>query len=118
MHGYIFFVLVAVFIAIMFRLMHGGMDRNRITRYIESRRGRLIDANWMLFGPGWAGKGKARIYEVRYIDKDGNQHRAFCKTSGWSGVYFTEDRIEQSVDAPKAQDSLEEENRRLHDELD
>ncbi len=44
--------------------------------------------SWTFFGPGWAGKNEDRIYEIRYLDKDGNQHHAYCKTSGWSGVYF------------------------------
>jgi hypothetical protein len=55
---------------------------------------------------------------VRYSDKEGNQHHAYCKTSGWSGVYFTEDGVEQGAGAGKDQPSLEEENRRLREELE
>lgn len=94
MGGYILIALAGVFLAVMFRLQHGEMDHDRITRYVEARGGRLIDFHWVPFGPGWVGKNDDRIYEVRYLDSDGNRHHAYCKTSGWSGVYFTEDVAE------------------------
>ena len=111
-------VAVAIVVAILFRVMHGGMDHNRIGAYIEARGGKVIDASWVPFGPGWEGKGKDRIYEVRYVDKDGNPHHAYCKTSGWSGVYFTEDKIERTGEVGDEKRSLEEENRRLREELE
>jgi hypothetical protein len=71
------------------------------------------------FGPGWFGEKSDRIYAVRYLDKDGNEHEARCKTSMWTGVYFTQDEIVRHAKRPSdKQESLEEENRRLRDELE
>ena len=95
-------IVAAVIVAIVLRWMHGGMDHDRIRQYVEARGGRLINASWVLFGPGSIGKGWNRIYEVRYLDKDGNRHHAYCKTSGWSGVYITRDSIEHHADSPEA----------------
>jgi hypothetical protein len=70
-----------------------GLDKSRITEYVHQRGGRVISISWAPFGRGWFGTKNARIYEVVYYDGDGNQHFATCKTSMWSGVYWTDDRI-------------------------
>ena len=62
---------------------------------------------------------------MRYLDRDGNEHVAHCKTSLFTGVYFTEDRIVRYAPRP-AEDAageadalaLAEENRRLRAELE
>jgi len=107
------------------RLAAGALDRGRVKEYVESRGGRLIDTTWEPFGPGWFGEKSDRIYSVHYRDRDGNEHRAHCKTSMWTGVYFTQDSIVKRR-APDDADArpttkrelLEEENRRLREELD
>lgn len=111
-------VVAVIVAAAVLRLLRGSRDHDRIRWYIEGRGGKLIDANWVPFGPGWDGDQANRTYEVRYLDKDGNRHHAFCKTNTSSGVYFTEDRIEQRTDVPNTKRSLEEENRRLREELE
>jgi hypothetical protein len=117
----VFLVLIPLFIiiAIVIRLAAGGLDQNRVRQYVESRGGRVIEASWSPFGPGWFGEKSDRIYAVRYLDRDGNEHQAYCKTSLWTGVYFTEDRIIKYADRPEGEQlSLEEENRRLREEVD
>src|SRR2546425_905619 len=117
----VFFLVVPLFIvlAIAIRLVAGGFDHNRVSQYVESQGGKVISANWSPFGPGWFGDKHNRIYEVRYVDRDGNEHHAYCKTSMLTGVYFTEDRIVAHARGGKPQpSSLEEENRRLRAELD
>lgn len=114
-----FFVL-----AIVIRLLAGGLDGDRVRVYIEKRGGRLLSSGWAPFGKGWFGEQSDRIYEVRYLDRDRNEHFATCKTSMFTGVYFTEDRIvrysEPRTGHPKADSrltQLEQENRRLREEL-
>ena len=53
-------ILAAVAVAVLFRLMSGSMDHDRIKDYITARGGKVTDARWVLFGPGrgWA---RARI---------------------------------------------------------
>jgi hypothetical protein len=113
-------VFLIIVIGIVIRLMAGGLDHDRVREYIESRGGNVIDAHWAPFGPGWFGERRDRIYEVRYVDGDGNEHLAHCKTSLWSGVYFTEDQIVRRAKDPAGQMaiSLEQENRQLREELE
>jgi HAMP domain-containing protein len=119
--GILLVILVAIGIAIAFRLFAGSMDRERLRQYVEARGGRVIDATWAPFGPGWFGGNKERIYQVRYLDHDGNVHEAYARTSMWTGVYFTEDLIIKRGKPPIGQEeveSLEEENARLRSELE
>jgi hypothetical protein len=119
MEGFLLLIPLVIIIAIVIRLAAGGLDHDRVRQYVESRGGRVIEANWSPFGPGWFGEKSDRIYAVRYLDRDGNEHQAYCKTSMWTGVYFTEDRIVTYADRPAGEKpSLEEENRRLREELD
>jgi hypothetical protein len=120
-YGIFLVILVVIGIAIAFRLFAGSMDRARLRQYVETRGGRVIDATWAPFGPGWFGGNKERIYQVRYLDHDGNVHEAYARTSMWTGVYFTEDQIIQRSKPPIGQEeaeSLEEENARLRSELE
>lgn len=114
-------ILVVIGIAIGFRLLAGSMDRERIRGYVETRGGKVIETTWAPFGPGWFGGNKERIYQVRYLDHGGNVHEAYARTSMWTGVYFTEDQITQHAKTPideEEVESLEEENRRLRQELE
>src|SRR6516162_3058424 len=113
-------ILVVICIALGFRLLAGSMDRERIRGYVEDRGGKVIETTWAPFGPGWFGGNKERIYQVRYLDRDGNVHEAYARTSMWTGVYFTEDQITQHAKTPideEEVESLEQENRRLREEL-
>jgi hypothetical protein len=116
---------MAVFIVfgIVLRLAAGREDQVRIAQYLEERGGKLLDSKWSPFGTGWWGERGDRIYTVRYLDKDGNENEAHCKTSACSGVYFTEDRIVKNTARPappaaQSESALEAENRQLRKELE
>lgn len=114
-----FLILIPIFVAlaVLFRVAVGGMDHDRIRDYVESRGGQVLDSSWAPFGPGWFGEKSDRIYLIHYLDADGNEHEAHCKTSMLTGVYFTEDRIVAYAEQPPPV-SLEEENRRLREEVE
>jgi hypothetical protein len=86
-----FAVLLVVGIALWMFSM--SLDKGRITDYIQQRGGRIVSVNWAPFGRGWFGEKNDRIFEVVYIDSAGKEHFATCKTSLFSGVYWTEDRV-------------------------
>lgn len=123
------FVPGVILLMIVIRVIVGLWDKERIRDYIASRGGRVSSCVWAPFGNGWFGEKSDRIYEVRYSDAEGNEHDASCKTSMFTGVYFTEDNVirrakpetnEPYMPEPE-QDSrlhaLERENRRLRAEL-
>src|SRR4051812_36306269 len=86
-------LLIGVVITVLMWVLASSSDRNRIAKYIHERGGRVVSIAWAPFGRGWFGEKNDRIYEVVYYDQEGNQHFASAKTSMWSGVYWTEDRI-------------------------
>ena len=95
-------------LAVVFRLIAGSFDGERVEQYLRERDCELIDKSWDPFGPGWFGEKDSRIYEVVYRDRDGRVHRAHAKTSMMSGVYLTNDRIVEdrpirSVEEEKAE---------------
>jgi hypothetical protein len=86
-------LVVIVVIGVVIWMASMSMDKDRIMAYLQERGGRIVSINWAPFGRGWFGEKNDRIYEVVYYDREGNQHWATCKTSLFSGVYWTEDRI-------------------------
>src|SRR6266478_350007 len=88
-----FAIVAFITIGIVIWVGSMSMDKDRITAYIQERGGRIVSVNWAPFGKGWFGNKNDRIYEVVYHDAEGRQHWATCKTSLFSGVYWTEDRI-------------------------
>jgi hypothetical protein len=82
--------------AILIALFSHAFDNDRVASYIENEMGgKLISKTWEPFGKGWIGEKNDRIYKVLYLDRDGNTHEAFVKTSSFSGVYFSDDKIIQ-----------------------
>jgi len=126
----VFIFIVFIGIAIAVRLFAGSFDGDRVENYVRERGGRLLEKKWAPFGKGWFGEKDSRIYEISYVDRDGNTHRATCKTSLFSGVYFTEDMIvaygarrespgaRGAADRIDPADDLAEENRRLRAEIE
>src|SRR5262245_10649652 len=91
-----FFVLLVIGVlslGLIIRLLAGVLDRDRIRQYVHQRGGRVRNIYWSPFGRGWFGDKHNRIYVVNYDDAQGQQHAATCKTSFWSGVYWTEDQV-------------------------
>lgn len=119
--GFVFLVILA---AVGFRLLADRWDRDRIQQYVAERGGSVNDIAWQPFGRGWFGEKGDRIYEVEYTDRDGGSHSASCKTSLFSGVYFTEDdamprtRPTAVTGADREITSLESENQRLRAEIE
>ncbi len=117
------FILIAFVISlvIFIRLVAGGVDHDRLDQYISERGGRVIERHWNPFGRGWFGSQNERIYDIKYVDKNGNIHQATCKTSLFSGVYFTQDEIVQYSERARQTDreaELEMENRRLKQQIE
>ena len=91
----VLFLPAVIVVAITVRIIAGFMDRERIQRFIGERGGRVLEISWAPFGPGWFGARGTRIYAVSYVDKEGGRHEVYCKTSMWSGVYFTDDKLSE-----------------------
>ena len=108
--------VIAVIVAV--RMIAGTFNHDRIKDYVYRKGGTVTKIEWEPFGPGWFGEKSDAIYKIHYRDRDGNEHRAFCKTSMFTGVYLTEDRIlGMKKESPWENTLLEEENRRLKEEI-
>ncbi len=103
------FLLILV-VVVVIRLHAGSLDTERIEEYVRGRGWKLIDRSWDPFGPGWFGEKSDRIYEIVFEDGEGDTHRAHVKTSLFTGVYLTNDRIVKCSDRRA---DLETENERL-----
>lgn len=108
--------VVFIIIAVVGWMISRVMDSDRVESYLGERGGQLLEKRWSPFGRGWYGDTN-RVYEVRYLDRDGNEHQATCKTSLFSGVYWTDDEIVKYAKRPDAARPLEEENARLRQEI-
>lgn len=116
METYAGFMAFAIVVALVIRLMAGGLDGDRVERYVRDQGWELVDRSWDPFGPGWFGEKGSRIYQIVYRDQRGDLHRAHVKTSMLSGVYLTNDEVvERAAPDPTApaRGDLEEENARL-----
>lgn len=126
MEGVVILIVIALAVGIGFRVLAGNMDHDRIRDYVRNDGGTVDEIAWEPFGPGWFGEKNDRIYRVRYTDRHGNEHVAHCKTSMWTGVYFTEDKVVRYANRTPATprparpttESLEAENQRLRDEVE
>lgn len=71
------------------RVIADQLDRQRIRDYVARNGGAVTSISWNPFGRGWFGERGERIYEVTYRTREGKTVSANCKTSLWSGVYWT-----------------------------
>ena len=103
MTGGMIFVFMVVIVAIS--LLGRSGDKERVRVYFAERGEELLDITRKRFGPGWRGEKDSRIYQVRYRDKLGNIHQAFCKTSIFSGVYLSEDYVVENLQSYVARET-------------
>ena len=87
--GQVLVAVLAIALAIALRLAVDRLDRNRIRADVERTGGQVLDISWNPFGPGWFGS-RERIYDVSYRTLQGATVNATCKTSMFSGVYWTQ----------------------------
>lgn len=52
---------VFIVIAVVFRLVAGGIDGDRVGEYIRNQGGELIESHWSPFGRGWFGEKNAQM---------------------------------------------------------
>jgi hypothetical protein len=91
--GFAVLAILAVVAGVGMWALSMSMDKGRIAEYVQQRGGRIVSISWAPFGKGWFGEKEERLYEVVYYDAEGDQHFATAKTSLWTGVYWTEDRV-------------------------
>ncbi len=112
-------IIIFIVVAIIIRLIAGSLDGGRIESHFSEEGKEFISKEWTPLGKGWFGDKSDRIYKVTYKDKDGNIHEAYCKTSMFSGVYTTDDKIiVHDMKTKPAIKELEEENQKLKEEIE
>jgi len=93
-------LLIFIPIVIALRLIAGALDRDRIKEHIENAGGQVLDITWSPFGTGWFGSKNERIYDVTYRTRQGQTVKATCKTSMFSGVYWTSNSADREIHRP------------------
>ncbi|WP_336899600.1 hypothetical protein [Rhodoferax sp.] len=74
------------------------LDKERVRKLIMASSGTTVSIRWRPLKHGWTsdtlryGDGN-RIYEVHYIDLNGNSRHAWCKTSILGGVALATDDL-------------------------
>jgi len=94
-------LLLVVLGLLALRLLLDRLDRKRIRRHRKSMRCEVDRIRWRPFGYGWPSS--ARIYGVKYMDADGDLHKASCKTSILGDVYFGNDRMLRASDRAESE---------------
>jgi len=84
-----FFGLIGLLVCA--RIFAGCLDRSRICDEIATSGGEVLDITWSPFGRGWFGDQSNRIYEVTYRTETGRTLTATCKTSLFTGVFWSGD---------------------------
>lgn len=74
---------------LVLRLIEDRLDRSRIAGHVAQEGGTIIRIEWNPFERGWFGDRRNRIYQVTYRTRKGKTVTATCKTSMFSGVYWT-----------------------------
>ncbi|MCE9584791.1 MAG: hypothetical protein K8T20_20060 [Planctomycetes bacterium] len=59
----------------------------------------MLASRWQPFGKGWLGGGSGMIYAIRFVNADGREHKALCRTGFLVGVWFTEDEIVEPAES-------------------
>ncbi len=93
---------VLIVFAIGIRILFHYLDKNRIKSEIEQRDGRVIEISWCPFARGWWAEKGERHYRVIFQDSAGRTIQTQCKSSLFTGVYWSGD---ESVIFSVAKDS-------------
>lgn len=118
---YIVFVGFPAVILVVAYFWTRGSGQRRIERDIRNKGGKLISIFYDPYADGLFTR-DGEIYQVQYKDAWGNTHKAQCKTSFFTGVYYKNDEVlelgpreQQKIDRLS---ELADENRRLSEELE
>jgi hypothetical protein len=83
------FIVAAIFVCLIIRLVTHFVDKIRIKDEIESKGGRVISIAWNPLSRGWFFERNERHYdEVTYVDRSGRTVSTTCKTSLFTGIYW------------------------------
>lgn len=85
-----YFLSIAIVAAVALRIVMHFVDKARIRDEIEARGGRVLSIRWNPFARGWFFEKNERHYDVTYRDRAGSTVTTTCKTSLFTGVYWSE----------------------------
>lgn len=116
-HAEFLLLPVVLLLVVGLRVAADRWDRQRIRKDVDARGGRVLDITWKPFGRGWFGEKNDRVYLVDWEDAARAAHRSWCKTSMFSGVFWTEAEGGPGPARGGELERLREENRRLREDL-
>lgn len=90
-----YFLLIAMAAAVALRIILHFIDKERIRDEVGARGGWVISIRWNPFARGWFFEKNERHYDVTYRSRAGAVVTTTCKTSFFSGVYWSEPQTVQ-----------------------
>lgn len=102
-HTLILVLVVAV--CVLLALHIDRLNRKRIREQVAAKGGKVFETRLSLFPENRQGKRDFALYRVRYRDRDGNEHRATCKSGERAKVEFLRDTIVRSIPAAQRRGS-------------
>ena len=85
-----YFLPIAIAAVVALRIIMHFVDKERIKDEVGARGGWVISIRWNPFARGWFFEKNERHYEVTYRNRAGAVATTTCKTSLFSGVYWSE----------------------------
>lgn len=92
-------LVLVIAICVLLALHIDRLNRKRIREQVSAKGGKVFETRLSLFSENRQGKRDFALYRVRYRDRDGNEHRATCKSGERAKVEFLRDTIVRSIPA-------------------
>jgi hypothetical protein len=119
--GLLFILVIIIAGVILYKWQSRGWHQPLIGDYFRKRGHEPLEVLWRPFGGNKLGE---YSYLVRYRDSRGELHESSCRIDAWARVFISEEgsslsnALKASDPITQRQNQLEEENRRLHAEID
>lgn len=130
--GILLLILGIAAFSLLAMVLNGRFDKRRIRQHLAQQGARLTGIAHCMRVEAMVLDENERFYRIAYLDRNGWQHGAICKTSCFGGIYHADDQVtgplpgtpEFTAFSPVEPDPseerlrlLEEENRRLKEAL-
>ena len=95
-------LLLSVFVVILVLIIN-SLFSYLVKRFITEQGGKILECRLAEFRPGKYPSRGDPVYQVRFLDKSGNEHKSYLRMSFIAGVSIEEDQIIKSIEIEQKQ---------------